>query len=103
MTNLTKQKTWRNEKYLAWVRTQPSCISGMPADDAHHIKGHGMGGTVKAPDWAVIPLTRGEHTNFHFHTVMDWETINGPQFEHVARTLGRAIELGVLTIKGYEP
>ena len=103
MTDLTKYKTWRSEKYLAWVRTQPSCISGMPADDAHHIKGHGMGGSVKAPDWAVIPLTREEHTLFHFVGHKRWEQANGNQLEHVARTLGRAIELGVITIKGEKP
>ena len=75
----------------------------MPADDAHHTKGHGMGGTVPAPDWAAIPLTRGEHSLLHFVGHNRWEQANGNQLEHVARTLGRAIEEGVITIKGYEP
>ena len=54
--NLTKRKPWRSKAYTDWVKTQPSVISGMPGDDPHHIKGHGYGGTVKAPDWMVIPL-----------------------------------------------
>lgn len=102
MKDLTKHKTWRCQEYLDWVKARPSCISGQPADDFHHIKGHGMGGTVKAPDWAVIPLTREEHSWFHSPAggCITWEKTHGNQLEHVARTLGRAIELGIITIQG---
>lgn len=103
MKDLTKRKAWRSQKYLDWVKTQPSCISGLPADDAHHIKSHGMGGTVKAPDWAVIPLTREEHTRFHSMGVVKWEAVFDSQLEYVARTLGKAIEQGIIKIKDYEP
>lgn len=96
MTDLTKYKTWRSDKYLEWIKTQPSCISGIePAGDSHHVKGHGMGGSVKAPDYMAIPLTRGEHNNFHSMGWKSWEELHGNQLEHVARTLGMAIENGV--------
>ncbi len=97
--NPQKQKAWRCRKYLDWVKEQPSCVSGLPADDAHHIKGHGLGGTVKAPDWAAIPLTREEHTNYHFIGLSRWEEKHGSQLEHVAKTLGKAIQAGVISIK----
>lgn len=58
-----------------------------------------MGGTVKAPDWAVIPLTRAEHTAFHNIGWETWEQKHGSQWEFVAKTLGMAIEQGILTIK----
>jgi hypothetical protein len=93
---LTKNKAWRSETYLAWVKQQPSCISERPSDDAHHIKGHGFGGTVKAPDWAVIPLTREEHTYIHNIGATTWERTYGSQLDYVARTLGKAIQEGII-------
>jgi len=98
--NLQKANHWRCQKYIDWVKTQPSCISGLPADDPHHIKGHGFSCGLRAPDWATIPLTREEHTRFHNVGQKKWEEINGSQLEHVARTLGRAIQEGVIQIKG---
>jgi len=93
--SLQKQQIWRSGKYLKWVKQQPSCISGKPSDDPHHIKGHGYGGLV-APDWATMPLTRDEHTNFHNIGWETWEAEHGDQWEHVAKTLGKAITEGVL-------
>jgi len=98
--SLQKQNAWRCQKYLDWVKTQPSCVSGIePCGDAHHMKGHGMGGSVKAPDWASIPLTREEHAAIHLGW-QTWEGVHGSQWEHVAKTLGRAIQEGIITIKG---
>ena len=91
-----KENAWRCNAYLDWVKSIPSCISGRPADDAHHIKGHGMGGTTKAPDWATIPLTRDEHQRFHDIGWESWEREYGSQLEHVAKTLGFAIKNGKL-------
>ena len=72
-------------------------LSGAPSDDAHHIIGHGMGGIgTKAPDWAVIPMTRGCHTTFH--NKRD-STISHHQWRWVAKTLGKAIEEGKLVWK----
>ena len=104
MMDLTKHKAWRCQEYLDWVKTLPSCISGKPSDDAHHIKGHGFGGTVKAPDWATIPLTREEHTYWHSVGWKYFEERHGfSQLEYVALTLGRAIDEGVIKIIDHEP
>lgn len=75
--DLQKHKAWRSETYLAWVRTLPSAISGQPAGDCHHIKGYGFGGSVKAPDYMTIPLTREEHTKFHTIGWRSWEKLQG--------------------------
>ena len=92
-----KETRWRNRAYLNYVKSLPSVLSGLPADDAHHVKGHGMGGAgLTAPDWATIPLTRGEHEEFHRLGAQQWEMKYGSQLEFVAKTLGRAIEEGVL-------
>mgnify|MGYP001562691975 CR=1 FL=1 len=97
MQDLQKKKRWESEKYRVWVKSLPSCISGIePAGDCHHLKGHGFGGTVKAPDWAAIPLTREEHERFHSSGIRTWEEQYGSQFEHVVRTLGKAIQEGII-------
>lgn len=81
---IKKQNNWRNKKYTDWVKQQPSVVSGLPADDPHHIMGHGLTGGTKSPDWAVIPLTRAEHTNLH-NGVRDWEDANGSQLDYLFR------------------
>ncbi len=83
----------RCERYLRWVRRQPSAISGRPADDAHHIIGHGMGGMgMRASDLLTLPLTRDEHMALHQHGWRAWEERHGSQWMHVALTLARYIE-----------
>jgi hypothetical protein len=94
-----KNKPWRSRKYLDWVKTQPCVVTGLPADDPNHMKGHGMGGTMKPPDWATYPMTRAEHTHFHNIGWRTWEEKHGSQWEYVAKTLGRALEQGIITIK----
>ena len=89
----------RSLAYRNYVKSLPSVVSGLPADDAHHVKGHGMGGAgLTAPDWATIPLTRGEHEEFHRLGAQQWEMKYGSQLEHVARTLGRAIDDGIIRL-----
>ncbi|EFK1166101.1 DUF968 domain-containing protein, partial [Escherichia coli] len=39
-----KRRRWVNEKYTHWVKTQPCACCGKPADDPHHLIGHGQGG-----------------------------------------------------------
>ncbi|EFD7796149.1 DUF968 domain-containing protein, partial [Escherichia coli] len=39
-----KRRRWVNEKYTSWVKTQPCACCGQPADDPHHLIGHGQGG-----------------------------------------------------------
>jgi hypothetical protein len=91
---LHKHKTWRSKKYLAWVRTLPCAMTGrQPAGQVHHLIGIGhMGGMgTKAPDWAVMPLTAEAHAEMH-RDINLWSD----QFEYICRTLGRAIDEGVL-------
>lgn len=88
-----KEKRWRSDKYIKWIKDQPCYICGRDGVDPHHIIGVGhLGGTAtKAPDWATIPLCRQCHTNMHHDTTM-WPS----QFEMVFSVLGRAITKGVL-------
>ena len=93
-------KTWRSEKYLKWVKSQPSVVSGWsPAGDAHHIKGRGFGGTVKCCDLFTIPLTREEHDKLHS---MGWESWENyyllDQITSTLRIIERATEAGVIKI-----
>ena len=76
-----KENAWRCKRYTDWVKTRPSIVSQRPAHDPHHIKGYGFGGSVKAPDWAVIPLTRDEHDALH------------EDIEAVEETFGTQLEL----------
>jgi len=89
-------KPYRNKKYLAWVAAQDSVLSFQPAGDHHHMKGHGQGGSTKAPDCFVFPLTREEHTEFHNIGWETWERKHGSQWSFVAKTLYKAI------IEGFE-
>ncbi|WP_445610762.1 DUF968 domain-containing protein, partial [Escherichia coli] len=41
--DLTENTTEIKEKYTRWVKTQPCACCGMPADDPHHLIGHGQG------------------------------------------------------------
>lgn len=90
---MIKKKTWRCKAYLDWVKRQACVITGAPADDAHHVIGVGhLGGMgTKAPDWATMPMTRCAHGDMHSKPEF-WPD----QWEYIARTLGKAIDDGVL-------
>ena len=90
-----KQQRFKSEKYLKWVRSQPCCVCGKPADHAHHIIGvGGMSGMgLKAQDWATVPVCAEHHRLIHLFPDMQ-----GDQWEWIARTLGRAIEEGIIKI-----
>lgn len=91
-----KVKTAKDRAYLDWVKTLPSAISGRPADDPHHIIGHGMGGMgIKASDYFVFPLTRDEHDLLHNMGWKKWEEIHGTQWRYVAETLEKAFRTGM--------
>lgn len=93
-------KTWRSRRYLAWVRAQACAISRTsPAGDAHHIKGHGFGGTTKSCDLLAIPLTREEHTRLHQIGWRQWEEQHHVDQRTLAlRLLERAVEEGVIDV-----
>ncbi|XBY10331.1 DUF968 domain-containing protein [Escherichia coli] len=61
-----KRRRWLNEKYTRWVKTQPCACCGQPADDPHHLIGHGQGGMgTKAHDIFTLPLCREHHNELH--------------------------------------
>jgi hypothetical protein len=91
LMSLQKDLPIRNKKYLKWVKTLPSCISGRPSDDPHHIIGVGrgkMGGTDC--DLFAMPVTRDEHQLIH-KAPSEYE-----QWKYVAMTLRQAVKEGVL-------
>jgi len=91
-----KRIRWMDEKYLAWVKTQPCECCGRPSDDPHHLIGWGQGGMgTKAHDSLVIPLCRQHHTELHNDPVK-FERKHGTQPEMIIRVLDRAFALGVL-------
>jgi hypothetical protein len=52
----------RDAKYRAWIRTQPSVVSGQYGCEACHTKNNGM--RSKGPDSTCVPLTRAEHREY---------------------------------------
>jgi len=91
-----KRRRWVNEKYTRWVKAQPCLCCNQPADDPHHLIGHGMGGMgTKAHDLFVIPLCRAHHDELHANAVA-FEKKYGTQSELVLKTLDRALAIGVL-------
>jgi len=90
-----KQKRWKSEKYLKWIREQPCWYCDNKAEP-HHLKGVGyMSGVgLKAPDWATVPMCRLCHSAFHKDSSL-WPD----QWEMIVRTLGKAISEGILVVK----
>lgn len=94
-----KAEPFRSRRYLDWVKTQPSVISGQPGDDPHHVIGHGRLGSVKHSDLWTFPLTRVEHDALHSKGAKAWEEEHGSQLLHALRTIERAVKLGILVVK----
>lgn len=84
---------WRSQRYLAFVRSLPCSRCGDQPSQAHHLKGTGnmSGAGLKAPDWASMPLCPRCHEEMHRSPDL-WAR----QWEAISRTVGRAIETGVL-------
>ena len=87
---------YRSAKYMKYVRSldcyyHPGRKSGPP----HHIKGvgHMSGVSLTAPDWTAMPLCPECHDEIQRNPDM-WPE----QWEIIARTLGKAVEDGVLII-----
>lgn len=91
-----KRRRWENEKYTRWVKAQQCMCCNSPADDPHHLIGHGNGGMgTKAHDLFVIPLCRAHHDALHADTVA-FEEKYGNQLVLLFRFLDRALAIGVL-------
>lgn len=92
---------WESPKYLAWVRSRPSVISGSFGCVAHHLKGHGHGGTgTKVTDIWTFPLTPAEHTDsneaIHHMGWRNWEEEHGSQWFFINLTMQMAFHDGIL-------
>lgn len=74
---IPKPKTYRDKKYLAFIRTFPSLKSGRYGTEndpmvASH-QGFGKGGTaLKAPDTHTVPLLHSEHLDEHRGSQTFW-------------------------------
>ncbi|HBH7972592.1 TPA: DUF968 domain-containing protein, partial [Escherichia coli] len=91
-----KRRRWVNEKYTRWVKTQPCACCGKPADDPHHLIGHGQGGMgTKAHDIFTLPLCREHHNELHADP-LEFEKKYGSQIELIFRFLDHAFATGVL-------
>lgn len=91
-----KRRRWENPRYTRWVKTRPCEACGNPADDPHHIIGHGQGGmATKAHDFFVIPLCRHCHNELHADLAA-FEATHGSQLLLWFRFIDRAFATGVL-------
>lgn len=91
-----KRRRWVSKTYTYWVKCQPCECCCRPADDPHHVIGHGMGGTsTKAHDLFVFPLCRECHDELHAD-VNAFEEKNGTQLQLLFRFLDRAMAIGVI-------
>lgn len=91
-----KRRRWESDKYTRWVKQQPCMCCNKPADDPHHLIGHGMGGMgTKAHDIFVIPLCRAHHDELHANTAA-FEEKYGSQTELQIRFLDRVFSIGVI-------
>ncbi|WP_437341828.1 DUF968 domain-containing protein [Escherichia coli] len=79
-----------------WVKTQPCACCGKPADDPHHLIGHGQGGMgTKAHDIFTLPLCREHHNELHADPLA-FEEKHGSQVDLIFRFLDHAFATGVL-------
>ncbi|AIJ10549.1 DUF968 domain-containing protein [Edwardsiella anguillarum] len=93
-----KFQRWESGKYTRWVKTQPCCGCGNPADDPHHIinSGLGLGGIgTKTHDLFVIPLCRRCHDELH-RDMSGWEQRNGSQLVLLVQFLNRVLGIGAI-------
>ncbi|MDX7987843.1 DUF968 domain-containing protein [Xenorhabdus sp. 12] len=91
-----KLQPWRNEHWLQWVKSQPCIACQRPADDPHHIIGHGQGGMgTKAHDLFCLPLCRACHNELH-RDRLAWEDKHGSQVDLLFRFLDRSLGIGAI-------
>ncbi|WP_123056625.1 DUF968 domain-containing protein, partial [Escherichia coli] len=80
-----KRRRWVNEKYTRWVKTQPCACCSKPADDPHHLIGHGQGGMgTKSHDIFTLPLCREHHNELHADPLA-FEEKHGSQVDLIFR------------------
>ena len=71
------EKTYRDKKYLAFVRELDCCACGAhgPSDPHHAISGGGVG--LKPSDAVTIPLCRMCHSEFHQMGILSFQKKHG--------------------------
>ena len=91
-----KDKPFRSEKYLKWIRSLPCCVTGATENVvAHHITNTGRKGTgTKTNDYYCIPLEQISHQMLHANP-RQWEKEFGSQKHYWEITIGKAIREGV--------
>lgn len=88
---------WKSQRYLEFVRSLPSVITGTPGCEAHHLIGHGHSGmATKVSDLWTFPLTREQHRELHRIGFEEWEAMHGLQWRYVAITIEKAVKNNVL-------
>ncbi|NHW82921.1 DUF968 domain-containing protein, partial [Escherichia coli] len=75
---------------------QPCACCGKPADDHHHLIGHGQGGMgTKSHDIFTLPLCREHHNELHADPLA-LEEKHGSRVDLIIRFLDHAFATGVL-------
>ncbi|MFC6123229.1 DUF968 domain-containing protein [Citrobacter bitternis] len=91
-----KRRRWENTTYTRWVKAQQCACCSNPADDPHHVIGHGQGGMgTKAHDLFVLPLCRAHHDELHRDPVA-FEAKYGSQLTLLFRFIDHALAIGVI-------
>ncbi|MDX7992368.1 DUF968 domain-containing protein [Xenorhabdus sp. psl] len=91
-----KLRPWRNSQWLQWVKSQSCVACQRPADDPHHIIGHGQGGMgTKSHDLFCLPLCRACHDELH-RDRLAWEQKHGSQVDLLFRFLDRSLGIGAI-------
>ncbi|MDX1466861.1 MAG: DUF968 domain-containing protein [Halomonas sp.] len=91
-----KDKRWRSEAYLAFVRSLPCAICGTTQGiAAHHLKGiwHLSGAGMKAPDSYTMPVCDGPGDTCH-RRVHNEPALRDAQPGHIKATLRAAFQAG---------
>lgn len=91
-----KRRRWENPTYTRWVKAQRCACCNNPADDPHHVIGHGQGGMgTKAHDLFVLPLCRAHHDELHRDPVA-FEAKYGSQLTLLFRFIDHALAIGAI-------
>jgi hypothetical protein len=78
----------RSDRYLRWIRTFPSVVSGRIGCEAAHT-GRDGGMRMKASDFSVAPLTVEEHREYHAIGRERFEEKHGISFRAIVEEFNR--------------
>lgn len=62
-----KRAIAEDKKYLAWLRTQPCCLTGIMPTVAAHVRRSNNSGVGLKPLFSAVPLTDEVHKYQHNH------------------------------------